>query len=38
MRGREGGGDSWKAIHLLSAEEVKSLFRDVVHGLGFLVG
>lgn len=36
MRGREGG-DSWKAIHLLSAEEVKSLFSDVVHGLGFLV-
>ncbi|TFY82901.1 hypothetical protein EWM64_g1112 [Hericium alpestre] len=26
----------WKAVHLLSAEEVKSLFSDVVEGLGFL--
>ena len=25
------------AVHLLSAEEVKHLFRDVVSGLGFLV-
>jgi hypothetical protein len=29
---------TWTAVHLLSAEEVKSLFRDVVEGLGFLVG
>jgi len=28
----------WTAVHLLSADEVKSLFRDVVEGLGFLVG
>jgi hypothetical protein len=28
---------TWKAVHLLSAEEVKSLFRDVAEGLGFLV-
>lgn len=27
----------WKAVHLLSAEEVKSLFQDVVEGLAFLV-
>ena len=27
----------WKAVHLLSAEEVKSLFEDVVSGLAFLV-
>ncbi|KAJ7028008.1 kinase-like domain-containing protein [Mycena alexandri] len=27
---------TWTAVHLLSAEEVKSLFRDVVEGLGFL--
>ncbi|KAG6872095.1 hypothetical protein C0995_013019 [Termitomyces sp. Mi166 len=27
---------SWKAVHLLSAEEVKSLFQDVVTGLEFL--
>lgn len=26
----------WTAVHLLSAEEVHSLFRDVVEGLGFL--
>ncbi len=26
-----------KAVHLLSAEEVKSLFHDVVEGLNFLV-
>ncbi|KIP06309.1 hypothetical protein PHLGIDRAFT_107158 [Phlebiopsis gigantea 11061_1 CR5-6] len=26
----------WKAVHLLSAEEVKSLFQDVVEGLSFL--
>jgi hypothetical protein len=28
---------SLKAVHLLSADEVKSLFRDVVEGLNFLV-
>jgi hypothetical protein len=28
---------SLKAVHLLSAEEVKSLFHDVVEGLNFLV-
>jgi hypothetical protein len=39
MRRRmEQRGQSWKAVHLLSAEEVKSLFMDVVEGLGFLVG
>ncbi|KAJ6571634.1 kinase-like protein [Mycena capillaripes] len=27
---------TWTPVHLLSAEEVKSLFRDVVDGLGFL--
>ncbi|KAG6878063.1 hypothetical protein C0993_000163 [Termitomyces sp. T159_Od127] len=27
---------SWKAVHLLSAEEVKSLFQDVATGLEFL--
>ena len=27
----------WTAVHLLSADEVKSLFRDVVEGLRFLV-
>lgn len=27
----------WTPVHLLSAEEVKSLFHDVVEGLGFLV-
>lgn len=36
-----GGGSSkrpnWKAVHLLSAEEVKGLFSDVVQGLAFLV-
>ena len=30
-------GTDWKAVHLLSAEEVKSLFQDVVEGLAFLV-
>ena len=30
-------GPSWKAVHLFSAEEVKSLFSDVVEGLAFLV-
>lgn len=32
-----GNRHSWKAIHLLSAEEVQSLFGDVTHGLAFLV-
>ena len=27
----------WTAVHLLSADEVKGLFKDVVVGLGFLV-
>ncbi|TRM68347.1 kinase-like domain-containing protein [Schizophyllum amplum] len=42
IQARMGMGDrrrreaAWKAIHLLSAEEVKSLFGDVVEGLGFL--
>ncbi|KAJ7603575.1 kinase-like protein [Roridomyces roridus] len=38
-RSRSGNGDSpqtWTAVHLLSAEEVQSLFRDVVEGLAFL--
>lgn len=25
-----------KAVHLLSAEEVRSLFGDIIEGLGFL--
>ena len=33
-----GGRKEWTAVHLLSADEVKSLFRDVVEGLAFLVG
>ncbi|KAL1693879.1 kinase-like domain-containing protein [Schizophyllum commune] len=42
IKARMGMGDkrrreaAWKAIHLLSAEEVKSLFGDVVEGLAFL--
>ena len=31
-------GKEWTPVHLLSADEVKSLFQDVVEGLGFLVG
>ncbi|EIW77275.1 kinase-like protein [Coniophora puteana RWD-64-598 SS2] len=31
-----GGGGGWKAVHLFSAEEVLSLFRDVAEGLAFL--
>ncbi|KAJ7788408.1 kinase-like protein [Mycena olivaceomarginata] len=27
---------TWTAVHLLSAEEVKTLFHDIVEGLGFL--
>lgn len=34
---KQTGRPSWKAVHLLSAEEIKSLFTDVVRGLGFLV-
>ncbi|KIJ63116.1 hypothetical protein HYDPIDRAFT_93087 [Hydnomerulius pinastri MD-312] len=33
---RTAGRPTWKAVHLLSAEEVKSLFSDVVEGLAFL--
>ena len=29
--------EEWTAVHLLSADEVKSLFKDVVEGLRFLV-
>lgn len=38
--GMRGGRNNveWKPIHLLSADEVKSLFKDVVEGLAFLVG
>ena len=32
----EGSRKEWTAVHLLSAEEVHGLFRDVVEGLGFL--
>lgn len=28
---------NWKAVHLLSAEELKGLFSDIVYGLAFLV-
>ena len=31
------GGPKWKAVHLLSAEEIRRLFGDVVEGLAFLV-
>lgn len=31
------GSGAWRAVHLLSADEVRSLFRDVVEGLAFLV-
>lgn len=31
-----GNRPSWKAVHLLSAEETRSLFADVTHGLAFL--
>ncbi|KAI0076545.1 kinase-like protein [Panus rudis PR-1116 ss-1] len=31
-----GGANTWFPVHLLSAEEVKSLFEDVVNGLAFL--
>ena len=34
---RVSGRPSWKAVHLLSAEEVQCLFSDVVEGLAFLV-
>ena len=36
---RAGGSSptEMKAVHLLSAAEVKSLFQDVVEGLAFLV-
>ena len=34
---RTRGGGEWTAVHLLSADEVKSLFKDVVEGLRFLV-
>ncbi|KAJ7151236.1 kinase-like domain-containing protein [Mycena filopes] len=33
---RSKSSATWTAVHLLSAEEVKSLFRDVVDGLAFL--
>ncbi|KAJ7596732.1 kinase-like domain-containing protein [Mycena floridula] len=29
---------SWMAVHLLSAEEINSLFKDIVEGLAFLHG
>jgi hypothetical protein len=32
-----GGRGEWTAVHLLSADEIKSLFKDVVEGLRFLV-
>lgn len=35
--GRVAGRSSLKAVHLFSAEEVRSLFSDVVEGLAFLV-
>ena len=42
MNERNGGANgqkypSWKAVHLMSAEEVRSLFGDIVEGLAFLV-
>ena len=35
--GGAGMRGEWTAVHLLSADEVKSLFKDVVEGLRFLV-
>ncbi|KAJ7637262.1 kinase-like domain-containing protein [Mycena polygramma] len=35
-RARGAQPATWTAVHLLSAEEVISLFRDIVDGLGFL--
>ena len=37
QKGARTGKTNWTAVHLLSAEEVKSLFSDVVSGLAFLV-
>lgn len=34
---RVPGSNEWQPVHLFSAEEVKSLFTDVVEGLAFLV-
>lgn len=36
-RENPGVRGEWTAVHLLSADEVKSLFKDVVEGLRFLV-
>ena len=36
-REKEKRNGEWTAVHLLSADEVKGLFKDVVAGLGFLV-
>lgn len=35
--GNNRSAKEWTAVHLLSAEEVKSLFHDVSEGLAFLV-
>lgn len=34
--GKSGGPADWKAVHLLSAEEVRGLFGDIVSGIAFL--
>ena len=36
-REKEKRNGEWTAVHLLSAYEVKGLFKDVVAGLGFVV-
>ncbi|THH08743.1 hypothetical protein EW146_g8898 [Bondarzewia mesenterica] len=36
VNGGVNRGNNLKAVHLLSAEEVKGLFSDIVEGLGFL--
>ncbi|KAK7683632.1 hypothetical protein QCA50_013470 [Cerrena zonata] len=36
QNGARSGKTNWTAVHLLSAEEVKGLFSDVVSGLAFL--
>ncbi|KAK0203952.1 kinase-like domain-containing protein [Desarmillaria ectypa] len=36
MNGQAQGMQMWTAVHLLSPEEVKSIFTDVVEGLAFL--
>ncbi|KAF8872736.1 kinase-like domain-containing protein [Infundibulicybe gibba] len=36
MKTSKAKNGAWTAVHLLSADEVRSLFKDIVEGLGFL--